>query len=238
MSVQRNQRYLARLPVLVPPQRDRLLYIYLSAGDTSIASVVVQVYDSKEKVLFYLNRRMLDTETRYHEMEKLCLCLFFTCTKLRHILLFAETIVICKLDIIKHMLSAPVLKGRLGKWMFAPSEFDIRYQPAKAVKGQALADLITERINTNIVTLSIRAWAMYFDRSACEGGCGIGMLLVSRRGVTYSFSIRLPAPCSNNLAEYEVVRRGVELRVQAGAEAVEVFGDSKLLISQLMEEYR
>jgi hypothetical protein len=75
--------------------------------------------------VFYLSRRMLDTKTRYHKIEKLCLCLFFTCTKLRHILLFAEIIVICKSDIIKHMPLAPVLKGRLGKWMFALSEFNI-----------------------------------------------------------------------------------------------------------------
>jgi ribonuclease HI len=57
-------------------------------------------------------------------------------------------------------------------------------------------------------------------------------------GVTYSFSIRLPTPCTNNLAEYEAVCRGVETLVEAGAEVVEVFGDSKLLISQLTEEYR
>jgi hypothetical protein len=151
-------------------------------GDTSITSVVVQVYNSNENIVFYLSRRMLDTETRYHEMEKLCLCLFFNCIKLRHILLFAEIIIICKLDIIKHMLSAPVLKGRLGKWMFTLSEFDIRYQPAKAVKGQALVDLITERINTNIATLSVWAWAMYFDGSTCEDGCGISILLVSPQG--------------------------------------------------------
>jgi ribonuclease HI len=232
------KKYLARPPVLVPPQRDRPFYIYLSVGDISIASVVVQVYDSKEKVVFYLSRRMLDTETRYHEMEKLCLCLFFTCTKLRHILLFVEIIIICKLDVIKHMLSAPVLKGWVGKWMFTLLEFDIRYQPAKAVKGQALADLIAERINTNIATLSVRTWAMYFDGSACEDGCGIGILLVSPRGVTYSFSIRLPAPCTNNLVEYEAVRSGMELLVEAGAEVVEVFWDSKLVISQLTEEYR
>jgi hypothetical protein len=49
--------------VLVPPQRDRPFYIYLSVCDTSIASVVVQVCDSKEKVVFYLSRRMLDTDT-------------------------------------------------------------------------------------------------------------------------------------------------------------------------------
>ena len=78
---------------------------------------------------------MLDAETMYPEIEKLCLCLFFTCPKLCHILLSAETIVICESDVIGHMLSAPFLKGRLGKWMFALSEFDIRYQPAKAVKG-------------------------------------------------------------------------------------------------------
>jgi ribonuclease HI len=44
----------------------------------------------------------------------------------------------------------------------------------------------------------------------------------------YSFSIRLPTTCTNNLAEYEVVLKGMELLLEAGAEAVEVFGDSKL----------
>ena len=224
--------------MLVPPQQDRPFYIYLSVADTSIASVVVQVYDGLEKVAFYISRRMLDAETRYPEIEKLCLCLFFTCTKLRHILLSAEIVIICKSDVIKHMLSAPVLRGRLGKWMFALSEFDLRYQPAKAVKGQALADLIAERMNTDIAALSVRAWAMFFDGSVCEDGCGIGILLVSPRGATYSFSIRLPTPCTNNVAEYEAIRKGMELLIEAGAEAVEIFGDSKLVISQLTEEYK
>jgi hypothetical protein len=143
----------------------------------------------------------------------------------------AEIIVIYKSDVIKHMLSAPVLKGRLRKWMFALSEFDIWYQPTKAVKGQALADLIAERINTNVTTLSVRAWAMCFGGSACEDGCGVGIMLLSPRGVTYSFSIGLPAPCTNNLAEYEAVHRGMELLLEAGAEVVEVFGNSKLVIS-------
>jgi ribonuclease HI len=79
---------------------------------------------------------------------------------------------------------------------------------------------------------------MYFDELACEDGCDIGILLVSPRGVTYSFSVRMPTPCTNNLAEYEAVRRGVELLLEASVEAVEVFGDSKLVVSQLMEECR
>ena len=68
--------------------------------------------------------------------------------------------------------------------MFALSEFDIRYQPAKAVKGQALADLVADRISTDIAALFIHAWAMFFDGSACDDGCGVGILLVSPRGVT------------------------------------------------------
>jgi hypothetical protein len=137
---------------------------------------------------------MVDTETRYLEIEKLCLCLFFTCTKLHHILLSAEVIVICMSDVIKHMLTAPVLKGRLSKWMLALSEFDIRYQPAKAVKGQALADLIAERINTNIAILSVWACAMYFDGSACEDRCGIGIMLVLPRGGNILFFSQVACP--------------------------------------------
>ncbi|KAK1683690.1 hypothetical protein QYE76_044538 [Lolium multiflorum] len=59
------KEYLTKPPVLVPPQQDRPFYIYLSVADTSIASVVVQVYDGLEKVVFYLSRRMLDAETRF-----------------------------------------------------------------------------------------------------------------------------------------------------------------------------
>ena len=162
---------MSKPPVLVPPQQDMPFYVYLSVGDTSIASVLIQKHDDQERVVFYLSRRILDAETRYPEIEKLCLCLFFTCTKLRHILLSAETIVICKSDVIKHMLSAPILKGRLGKWMFALSEFDIRYQPAKVVKGQALADLIAVRISTDVAALFICPRAMFFDGSACDDGC-------------------------------------------------------------------
>ena len=120
--------------------------------------------------------------------------------------------------------------------MFALSEFDIRYQPAKAVKGQALVDLIADRVNTDVSALFVHAWAMFFDGSACD--CGVGILLVSPRGATYYFSIRMATPCTNNLVEYEAVRKGMELLLEAGAEAVEIFGDSQLVISQLTKEYR
>ena len=50
----------------------------------------------------------------------------------------------CKADVIKYMLSAPVLKGRLEKWMLALAEFDLKIESTKAVKAEVLADLIVE----------------------------------------------------------------------------------------------
>jgi hypothetical protein len=43
-----------------------------------------------------------------------------------------------------YMLLAPVLKGRVGKSIYALTEFDLRYESPKAVKGQAIADFIVE----------------------------------------------------------------------------------------------
>jgi len=36
-----------------------------------------------------------------------------------------------------------IMSGRIGKWILALSEFDLRYELAKAVKGQIMADFVT-----------------------------------------------------------------------------------------------
>ena len=179
LAFEKLKAYLVSPPMMAPPRLDIPFIIYISADDASIGSVLMQEVDGKEQVVHYLSRRLLDAETRYSEMERLCLCLYFTCTKLRHYLLDAETLVICKADIIKYMLSAPILKGRLGKWMFALSEFDIKFRPAKAIKGQALADLITERSAPQASFVNVNVWTMYFDGSSCDDGCGVGILIIS-----------------------------------------------------------
>lgn len=135
------KEYLSSPPVLMPPQKGIPFKLYLLADEKSIGLVLVQEVEGKEKTVFYLSRRLLDAETRYTPVKKLCLCLYFLCTKLRHYLLSNECIIVCKADVVRYMLLAPVLKGRVGKWIFALIEFDLRYESAKAVKGQAIIDL-------------------------------------------------------------------------------------------------
>ncbi|KAM0978135.1 hypothetical protein ACFX2C_014140 [Malus domestica] len=52
--------------------------------------------------------------------------------------------IIAKTNVIKYMLSKPMLTGRIGKWILALSEFSFQYVPQRAVKGQAIADFLTK----------------------------------------------------------------------------------------------
>jgi hypothetical protein len=58
--------------------------------------------------------------------------------------------VVSKANVIKHMLSMPILNGRIGKWILALSKFDLRYELAKVVKGQVMADFITQHHKPSI----------------------------------------------------------------------------------------
>jgi len=48
------------------------------------------------------------------------------------------------------MLSMPILSGRIGKWILVLSEFDLRYESAKEVKGQVMADLVTQHLKAQV----------------------------------------------------------------------------------------
>ena len=121
-------------PVLVPPQQRKPFKLYVSADSQTIGSALMQEFEGKERVVFYLSIRLLDPETIYSPIEKLCLCLYFSCTKLQHYLLSAECTVVSKADVIKHTLTTPILNGRMRKWILALSKFDLRYESAKVVK--------------------------------------------------------------------------------------------------------
>ena len=100
-----------------------------------IGLALIQEFEGKERVIYYLSRILIDAETRYSAIEKLCLCLYFSGIKLRHYLLSAECTIICKDDVVRYKLSMPITCGRIGKWIWALSEFDLRYESTKAVKG-------------------------------------------------------------------------------------------------------
>ena len=57
---------------------------------------------------------------------------------------------VIKDDVIKYMLSLLILNGRIGKWILALSEFDLRYESGKAVKGQVMADFVVQHCGSEL----------------------------------------------------------------------------------------
>jgi ribonuclease HI len=135
------------------------------------------------------------------------------------------------------MLSMPILNGRIGKWILALSEFELKFESAKAVKGQIIADFITEHRDPSIKLFEITPWALFFDGSSCGKGGGVGILLISPRGEMFEFAILIQPTVTNNQAEYEALLRGLQYWKEAKAISVEIYGDSKLVIKQLNGQY-
>jgi hypothetical protein len=70
--------------------------LYIAAEDSVIGAVLTQVTDGKEHIITYLSRRLIDVETRYSFIKKLCLSLFYACSKLRHYLISSTSVVACQ----------------------------------------------------------------------------------------------------------------------------------------------
>jgi len=121
-------------------------------------------------------------------------------------------------------------------WILALPEFDLRYESAKAVKGQVMADFVTQHCG-KVQTLEIVPWTLFFDGSTCDRGAGIDIVLISPRGRKYEFSLPIVATSTNNQAEYQALIKGLEWLREAQADVVEVFGDSMLVINQLAGSY-
>jgi hypothetical protein len=102
------------------------------------------------------------------------------------------------------MLSMPILSGRIDKWILALSEFDLRYESAKVVKGQVMADFITQHCSI-VDSLEVAPWTLFFDGSTCGEGVGIGIVLISPQERKYEFSLPIVATSTNNQAKYQAL---------------------------------
>jgi hypothetical protein len=178
-------------------------WLYIAAEGAVIGTVLMQVIEGKERIITYLSQRLIDAEIRYCFIEKLCLSLFYACSKLRHYLLASTCVVACQADVIKHMLQQPILSGRIAKWAYALIEYDLAYESLKSIKDQVVADFIighsiVQNSDESYNLVSIHSWKLFFDGSACREGQGVGVVLVSHRGVFFEQLVHLEYYCTNN----------------------------------------
>jgi hypothetical protein len=119
-------------------------WLYIAAEDTVIGAILTQLMEGKEHIITYLSRCPIDAETMYSFIEKLCLFLFYACSKLRQYLLSSTCVVACQANVIRHMLQQPILSVRIGKWVYVLIKYDLAYEPLKSMKHQVVVDFIIE----------------------------------------------------------------------------------------------
>ena len=135
-------------PILVSPFEGELLTLYLAVSYFSTSAALVRERDGIQQPVYYCSRALRGAEERYPKMEKLILALVTTARRLQPYFQ-AHTIEIPTEHLTRQILHKPETSGRLIKWAIELSEFNIRYKPRTAVKGQVLADFIVEFTPSN-----------------------------------------------------------------------------------------
>ena len=128
------------------------------------------------------------------------------------------------------------------KWAIELSEFDIRYKPKTAIKGQVLADFVMEFTSAeptkNAQTpTDLPIWRLFVDGATNAQGSEAGLTLTSPEGIDIKYVLRFGFQASNNEAEYEAVIAGLNLAHSMGVDQLEVCSDSQLVVRQIEDTY-
>ncbi|PKU60058.1 hypothetical protein MA16_Dca029069 [Dendrobium catenatum] len=89
---------------------------------------------------------------------------------------------------------------------------------------------------------------MYFDGASsirpirppniARAQAGVGLIFVAPEGGIMRFSFSLTEPQTNNEAEYEALLAGLEIAINVRIQHLQIFGDSQLVINQVLGIYK
>ena len=240
----------------MPLTPGRPLLLYLSVSDIALGCMLAQLDDSgKERVIYYLSKRMLEYECKYILIERLCLALVWATRRLRHYVTEYSILLVSRLDPLRYLSDRPVLFGRLMRWLVLLTKFDIQYVTQKSVKRSIVANHLASLPVSDdrpidddfpdeqfVSMTSITGWQLYFDGAANQSGFGVGILLISPQGDHIPRSVRLVFSdhhrLTNNIVEYEACITGLETVLDLGIRQLEIHGDSNLVIQQTQGIWR
>ncbi|KAK0574486.1 hypothetical protein LWI29_024390 [Acer saccharum] len=140
----------------------------------------------------------------------------------------------------------PEVSGRLTKWAIELSEFDVEYLPRTAIKAQAVADFVEEFTEPSIEVArmmveqnkKIFKWQLRVDGSSNTHGSGAEVVVSTPEGDLVECALRFDFKATNNQAEYEALIAGLKVCTVLGADEVEIFSDSQVVVNQVLDEYQ
>jgi hypothetical protein len=130
-------------PLLHPPEYTKDYILYLATYTSTIAMVLVQEDpNGEEHVIYYLSKSLFGPELRYSHVEKLALAAIITVHRFHHYILLRTTTVIADSNLMYHVLTCQVLRGKYSKWIAILQEFNLEFEKSKAKKSLVFAEII------------------------------------------------------------------------------------------------
>ncbi|XP_071907810.1 uncharacterized protein [Coffea arabica] len=110
-------------------------------------------------------------------------------------------------------------------------------QATKEAKAEQVKEAVEAEQATGQVDQTIPTWTLFVDGSSSKDGCGAGLLLTSPFGDELAYALRFDFRASNNETEYETLIAGMMIARKLGAESIEVYSDSQLIVNQVGGSY-
>ncbi|XP_075515705.1 uncharacterized protein LOC142550517 [Primulina tabacum] len=226
------KKHLSELPVMVKPEPGEKLWIYLSATEHAVSSVLIKKEGTDQRPVYYVSHALRGAELKYSEVEKIALALVMTARKLRPYFLSHPIVVLTNSPLGRIMTHSEV-SGRMVKWTIELGEYDIEYQPRAPIKAQALTDFLIEMIQPT----EEEVWRVFVDGASNLSGCGVGVVIVAPFGEKIKLALRIDSRITNNEAKYEAVLSGLQAAQEVGASRVIIYSDSQLVAQQIKGAY-
>ena len=77
MAVEKIKHVLTSTQTMIPPQRGRLLRVYLTVREEAISGLINQEEEGRERPIAYVSRTVKDVELRYSAQENYCFALVY-----------------------------------------------------------------------------------------------------------------------------------------------------------------
>ena len=125
------------------PEADEVLFAYIAVALHAVSLVLLRDDNGVQRPVYHVSKSLHEIKVRYLPLEKAILAVVHATQKLPHYFQAHTVIVLTQLPL-RLVLRSADYTGRIAIWSALLRAFDIKYMPRSSVKGQVLADLVTE----------------------------------------------------------------------------------------------
>ena len=129
------------------PEVNEVLFAYIVVASHAVSLVLIQVDSGVQRPVYYVSKSLHEAQVRYLPLEKAILAVVHSTHKLPHYFQSHTVVVLTQLPLWS-LLQSVDYTGRVAKWGIILEALDIKYMCCTSIKGQVLADLVAEFVES------------------------------------------------------------------------------------------